>query len=390
MWMSGLAVPGHWTTQSIKHVIRFSSGFAITAESIEGSGPFPVYGANGLRGYTESSTHSGAKLLVGRVGALCGNVHVVDGEYWASEHALVGTPRAGVSLHWLAHLLYAMNLGQYSQSTAQPVIAASAIERLRVEIPPFEEQLAIADYLDRETAQIDALIGKQERLIETLRERRWAVVERTIRALNDVWPTDKLGRHCRVGNGSTPSRDRSAYWHSGEVAWLNSAHVNREIVDSADQFVTKAAVEECHLPPVSPGSILVGLTGQGRTRGMATLLEIEATVSQHIAYVTPSAAWNARFLLWSLRANYEKLRHTSDQNGSTKGGLTCDDLKRLRVARPPVDEQRRIADYLDEQTTKIDALIAKAERLIELSKERRWALITAAVTGQIDVRTEVV
>lgn len=77
----------------------------------------------------------------------------------------------------------------------------------------------------------------------------------------------------------------------------------------------------------------------------------------------------------------------SDENGSTKGGLTCHDLSNLKLARPPLEEQQRIVAYLDEQTSKIDALIAKTREHITLAKERRAALITAAVTGQIDVRT---
>jgi type I restriction enzyme S subunit len=168
---------------------------------------------------------------------------------------------------------------------------------------------------------------------------------------------------------------------------LNSSVVNESRVTRAEQFVTAVALRECHLPVVAPGSLLIGLTGQGKTRGMATILDIEATVNQHVAYVTPDrSTWLPEYLLWSLRASYEGLRRLSEENGSTKGGLTCEALKQFRLAIPPLDEQRRIAVHLDQQTAKIDLLVAETERFIELSKERRAALITAAVTGQIDVR----
>jgi type I restriction enzyme S subunit len=87
-----------------------------------------------------------------------------------------------------------------------------------------------------------------------------------------------------------------------------------------------------------------------------------------------------------LAAKYGDLRRLSDENGSTKGGLTCEQLKQLRIARPPIAEQRRVVRYLDDRTRRIDALIMESERFIELARERRSALITAAVTGQIDVR----
>lgn len=367
------------------------AGETITAESIEEAGTFPVYGGNGLRGFTEAKTHSGTRILIGRQGALCGNVHLVDGEFWASEHAIVAEPAVGVDSRWLAHLLRTMNLGQYSQAVAQPGIGTAQINALEIPLPSIDEQLAIGDYLDRETARIDTLIGEQQRLVEMLRERRLAVVRSTVPdPRSDTVHADKLGRRTRIGNGSTPFRDNVAFWTDGHIPWLNSAVVNQDRVVAATQFVTDDAVAKCHLPLVPPGSILVALTGQGKTRGAATILDIQATINQHMAYVTPDRSfWNSDYLYWALTAAYAELRALSDENGSTKGALTCEELKRFPIAHPPLDQQRRIAEYLDEQTEKIDTLIAETERFIELSRERRSALITAAVTGQIDVRDEV-
>lgn len=257
-------------------------------------------------------------------------------------------------------------------------------------VPPLEEQRAIADYLDREIARIDTLVEEQQRLIEMLRERRRSLITAAIPPRASLGSgADKLGRTARIGNGSTPRRENREYWDGGDVPWLNSSVVNQERVGSAAEFVTAAALAECHLPIVPPGSVLVGLTGQGKTRGMATILDVEATVNQHLAYVTPDRdRWCPDYLLWLLAAAYDDLRSTSEENGSTKGGLTCEALKQLRVAIPPIDEQQRLAFHLDEQTAKIDRLIAETERFIDLSRERRSALITAAVTGQIDVREE--
>jgi len=251
--------------------------------------------------------------------------------------------------------------------------------------PPIAEQRAIANFLDVETSRIDELVLKQLLLIEKLSERRTAVIRHTIRGAGLDYAADKLGRWTRIGNGSTPKRDQPQFWAGGDYPWLNSSVVNRDCVLAADEFVTRVARAECHLPTVPPGSVLVGLTGEGRTRGMATLLAIEATINQHIAYVTPNPEhWHSEYLLWLLRASYDDLRAMSE--GSTKGGLTCDDLKRVRFPKPPVAEQRRIANHLYEQVTGIDRLVARAGAFIVLAKERRAAIITAATTGQIDVR----
>lgn len=275
-----------------------------------------------------------------------------------------------------------------STGVSYPAITATQLMALELLLPPLDVQSAIADHLDRETARIDTLIEEQQRLIELLRERRRVVAQHVITegGLAADAVTDKLARSAHVGNGSTPRRENAAYWDGGDIPWVNSSVVNQSRVGSAEQFVTAAAFRECHLPLVAPGSVLVGLTGQGKTRGMATILDIEATVNQHVAYLTPDRSrWIPEYLLWSLRASYDELRRLSEENGSTKGGLTCETLKRFRFAMPPLDVQRSIAARIDEQTAKIDALMAETERFIELSRERRSALITAAVTGKIDV-----
>ncbi|MEV4691358.1 restriction endonuclease subunit S [Micromonospora echinospora] len=190
------------------------------------------------------------------------------------------------------------------------------------------------------------------------------------------WPVDKLGRWTTITNGSTPRRDDERYWVGGRFPWLNSAVVNRESVTTADQFVTATAMSECHLPVVEPGSLVVALTGQGKTRGMATIVQIRCTINQHLACIAPSSThWDSRYLLWSLRSAYQKLRATSDETGATKGGLTIEALQRHLLPMPPLGEQRRIADFLDYETSRIDALIAKQEQLIETLRERRQAVL---------------
>lgn len=138
---------------------------------------------------------------------------------------------------------------------------------------------------------------------------------------------------------------------------------------------------------VEPGSVLVGLTGQGKTRGMSSLLLFRCTINQHLAYVTPRYdAVSAPYLRRVLDSAYDTLRDISDENGSTKGGLTCTAIRKLRIPLPPLHEQREITSYVSQRTAKLDALIAKSEQMIGVLREYRSALITDAVTGKIDVR----
>lgn len=272
-------------------------------------------------------------------------------------------------------------------------------------LPSLAEQRQIVEFLDGETAQIDDLIGKQERLIELLVEKRQAIITHAVTKgldptaptkpsgipwLGDVpshWTIPQLGMHAKVGNGSTPNRDTAEYWSGGEIPWLNSSHVNRDEITNADQFVSEAATAECHLPLVEAESLLIGLTGQGRTRGMTSILRFPATINQHLAYVTPEkSVWNPEYLLWFLRSSYDRLRELSDENGSTKGALTCSAIKKLNIAFPPLSEQNAIAANISEQLSSLDRIVAASRATIELLRERREALISAAVTGTIQVK----
>ena len=169
-------IPAHWAIMKLKHVAFLKSGDAITSDSITESGEYPVYGGNGIRGYTSSFTHNGDYVLIGRQGALCGNINIASGRFWASEHAVVVHVQGENDFNWLGELLQIMNLNQYSQSAAQPGLAVGFVANLQVPIPPLPEQRLIVAHIRRETAKLDALRQAAERTIGLLRERRAALI----------------------------------------------------------------------------------------------------------------------------------------------------------------------------------------------------------------------
>ena len=304
----------------------------------------------------------------------------------------------------------AVDRGDFTVSAASTIqhLTAEKLRVVRYPAPPRETQRAIADYLDRETARLDALLAAKERVLGLLAEKRRALITRAVtrgldpRAplhdsgipwLGEIpvhWEVWKLGHSASVGNGSTPSRSNAAYWTEGAIPWLNSSVVNQHEVTKADQFVTDVALRECHLPLVKSGSVLVAITGQGKTRGQAVVLSFDATVNQHLAYISPDhSRLDAWFLRWTLLSAYEFLRSISDDAGGTKGALTCEDVANVRVPVPPIDEQHAIVAHISNETSKLDALRTATEKTTALLKERRAALIAAAVAGLIDVESAV-
>ncbi len=179
-------VPAHWEVRRLKTLCRMKSGDGITAESIEPTGEYPVYGGNGLRGYTSDYTHDGDFVLIGRQGALCGNVHIARDKFWASEHAVVATLVAHHYVEWFAAILDTMNLNQYSIAAAQPGLAVERILNLPLPVPPPDDQWHIVRHLDKATAGIDAAIHNAERQIDLLREYRTRLIADVVTGRVDV------------------------------------------------------------------------------------------------------------------------------------------------------------------------------------------------------------
>jgi type I restriction enzyme S subunit len=393
-WLRGAELPADWPVRKIKHLAALKAGEGITSEAISAEGRYPVFGGNGLRGYTWDFTHEGTSVLIGRQGALCGNVHLVDGQFWASEHAIVATPARLVDPRWLAYLLAVMNLGQYSVATAQPGIAAGVVGNLGAHAPAYEQQGRIADFLDRETAKIDALISKQEQLIERAQERRRALVDTV------VWAG--LGQAELAATGIDPAPLAPAHWVRAK---------NRHLLRERNDLSTMGAEEMLSV------SHITGVTP--RSDKNVTMFEAETTVgyrlvsrgdlvintmwawmgalgvSKHAGIVSPAYGVYAfhqkvdvRYFEYLYRSRPYVAEMTRHSRGiwSSRLRLYPASFVRLGIVVPPIAEQAQIADHLDGKLAQLDKLIEKTQRFIHLSKERRAALIAAAVTGQIEIR----
>jgi type I restriction enzyme S subunit len=273
---------------------------------------------------------------------------------------------------------------------------------LPIPLPSIGEQKIISAFLQSETSRVDCLIAKKERMLDLLDEKRSALISCVathgldanaplkpsgLEWLGEIpahWEIQPIKYLAEVGNGSTPSVENADYWDEGGFPWLNSSVVNVSPVTSASRYVTEIALRECHLPKIHPPAVLVGITGQGKTRGMAALLGMEATINQHLAFIKPrSQEIGTEYLYYLLGHAYAFLRSDSDAAGSTKGAITCEQLASMKIPVPPIDEQIDICARIEKSLVVSIPLRSKITRSLDLLAERRSSLITAAVTGQI-------
>lgn len=179
-------MPEGWKVCRIKDLVETKSGSNLTTEEITEEGLYPVYGGNGLRGFYGEYSNEGDFVLIGRQGALCGNINYANGKFWATEHAVVCYPKQRFILRWFGELLRAMNLGQYSLSAAQPGLAVERIKVLKMPLPPLEMQCSIASYLDEKCTEIDSLIAFKQQKIEELKDYKKSVIYEYVTGRKEV------------------------------------------------------------------------------------------------------------------------------------------------------------------------------------------------------------
>lgn len=190
---------GEWNSFLINDVCsEFKSGKNIKADSISESGKYPVYGGNGLRGYTSSYNHEGLYVLIGRQGALCGNVRSVNGKTYITEHAIAVAGNEKSNTSFLHYLFLKMNLGQFSDQSAQPGLAVNKLLKLKVILPSISEQTKIArllSLLDERIATQNKIIDKLQSLIKGMEDNLLdnPLWEKTyLRSFMQFFPTNSL------------------------------------------------------------------------------------------------------------------------------------------------------------------------------------------------------
>ena len=261
-----------------------------------------------------------------------------------------------------------------------------------LELPSFEarEQKKIAHVLSTVQRAIEA----QERIIQTTTELKKTLMHKLftegtrgepqkqteIGIIPESWEVMPLGSIAKIGNGSTPKRSNVGYWEYGNIPWLNSTKIHELFVTEADQFVTPLAVKECHLPRVAPNSLLIAITGQGKTLGNSAIVRFETCINQHLAYAQfHSEKIIPDFVLWFMQTRYDFLRSIAQAGGSTKGALTCGYLKTHLIPIPEKNEQNKIANIFGQLENKQKVIARKRAFLQDLFRTLLHELMTAKI-----------
>ena len=425
-------VPEHWEVKRLKYLVSRKD------EKVEAdeNNPLPYIGLEHIESWTGHLLPLSAKLvptgisnhfqagdtLFGKLRPYLAKACNVDFEGLCSSELLVLRGNGRDQRFLLYRLLAEGFIERVNASTygaKMPRASWDFIGSCILPEPPIPEQTAIADFLDRETGRIDTLVAKKQTLIERLKEKRTALISRTVTRglppdearkagldphprlkpsgvewLGDVpegWEVKRLGYFApKIGSGKTPRGGAETYQEKG-VLLLRSQNIHNSGLRLLDAVFIDASVdEEMAGTRVQSGDILLNITGASLGRCSIAPIELPpANVNQHVCIIRiDRSIANTRFVHFSIISRSLQEQIFSFENGSSREGLNFQQVRSLVLTIPPLHEQTAIADFLDRETAKIDRLISKIETAIERLREYRTALISAAVTGKIDVGRE--
>lgn len=375
-------IPEHWSLIRVKYAAPFAYGDALASDSRDIDGNVPVYGSNGIVGYHSLANTSAPCLIVGRKGSF-GKINYSNVPCFAIDTTFYVDERtANVNLRWLYYALQPLRLDSYSQDSAVPGLSREFTHNQWLPNIPIAEQQAIAAFLDQEIAVINTLIAKKRELIERLQEKRTALISHAITKGLD--PT-------------VPMRDSGIEWSGGEmpthwtaqklwtVAYLQRGHdlTTDERCPGNVPVYSSSGLSGYHdtVMANAPGVV----TGRYGSIGKVFYTEDNYWPMNTALYVRNFWNNHPRFIYYLLQT----LPFDAFSGKSAVPGIDRNDLHRLKVRRPPIEEQKAITEFLDHQMEQLDKVSARIHKVIERLQEYRTALISATVTGKIDLRSHV-
>lgn len=407
-------IPEHWEEKRVKDLGDYQSGYFIDANEFDNDNEYPVFGGNGLRGYAGKYNHNGEYILIGRQGALCGNINFAVGKFWATEHAVVVYNRRNVHKRWYAYLLEVMNLNQYAISAAQPGLSVDKIKRLMLPFVEFKEQSSIARYLDAKISainrKIELLTGKADKYKAL---RRSVINETVCRGLNhDVslkdsgvewigmipehWSINRMkdigflysGLSGKAGDDFNQDENKNNHDFIPFTNIFNNDTINPDVMGKVVVY------EDEKQNKVKKGDLFFLMSSEDYDGlGKSSLLTIDLKDTHLNSFckgfrITKKKVLPA-FLNFQLQSDTCRKIMQIEGKGFTRMNLKSEKVTDFKVFVPKTTiEQQEIVNYLTDKTTQIDKILTNIGEQINKLTQLRKTLINDVVTGKIKVKED--
>ena len=407
-------IPIHWHTSRVKYLTKCLDGQRIPLNAVERGerkGDIPYWGANKIVDYVNDWLFDEELILLGEDGApffdkLKDVAFAINGKIWPNNHVHVLRPfKKVVTTKFLTYSLNCIDYSLYISGSTRDKLNQSDMDNILIRLPTLIEQTQIANFLDHETAKIDSLIEKQQQLIQLLKEKRQAVISHAVTKgldpnapmkdsgvewLGEVpehWGLVPLKYLCSFSGGGTPSKDNLSYWTDGDIPWVSPKDMKTFWIKETQDYITEKAIKESSTNMVEPNSLLMVVRSGILQRTIPIAInKVPVTMNQDMKALKFGNRVLVEYIADLIHGNTSELLLEWSKEGATVESIEHEYLANSIVPVPPIEEQQSITTLVAKKMGVYRELTCKAESQILLLQERRTALISAAVTGKIDVR----
>lgn len=374
-----------WKEYKYKDLFKWNSGKPFIKEGIQ----YPVYGSNGVIGYSDTFNYSN-RIILGRVGAYCGSVNYYPDKFYATDNTLITEcDETKIVYPYAFYMLGTSKLNSFAGGAAQPLITQSILKHLKCYLPPLPTQQKIASIL----SAYDSLIQNYKKQIEALQTaaselyKEWFVRFRfpgyqTAEFENGIpkgWKVERIGTLYDSTSGGTPSREHEEYYQNGIFPWIKTGELNDSPIIETEEYITEDAVKHSSAKLFEKDSLIIAM--YGATIGQLGINKIPATCNQACCVLRPKK--NLAFGIYYLFNFFKKNREfiIGLGNGAAQQNLSQVLIKKLKVVNPP----KEILEPFEQKESVFFERIYLLQQQITNLTQQRDLLLPRLMSGKLEV-----
>ncbi len=397
-------IPNHWEVKTLRRLAKICNG-QDHKNVWDENGKYPIIGTGGVFGKANKYLHKGPSVILGRKGTI-DKPQFRETPFWSVDTAYYTDIHSFTDPKLFYYLCTTINFDLYKYGSAVPSMTQEVLSQIPFALPSnIKEQIALAAFLDRKTAEIDGLIADKKLLLELYEEEKTAVINQAVTKGLDTnvsmknsgiewlgeipehWEVKRI-KHIvlKAGSGVTPSGGANVYQLSG-IPLLRSQNIYFDGLRLDDvAYITKETHDSMKNSKVLEGDVLLNITGGsiGRVYFVESWLG-EANVNQHVCILRPNQKIESKYLYYVIRSNIGQEQIRREQTGSGREGLNFEALRNFTTPFISIEEQQTIVKHIENGCSRIDAQMTLTKKLIDLLTEYRTALISEVVTGKLKV-----
>ena len=381
-------LPKGWVWTTVGEIFTLQAGKNITSNNISPTQnaeyKYPCFGGNGIRGYVASSNRSGNYPIIGRQGALCGNVNLANGEFYATEHAVVVDYYCETDFMWCYYTLEALNLNQYATATAQPGLAVNIINEISIPLPPYKEQKVISEAISYWLSLIDTIGNRKEQLLIAIGQAKSKILDLAIHGkLVPQDPNDEPASELlkRINPKAEITCDTPQYgklpkgWCLIQGKYLYKPmkstkpqgsffnYIDIDSIDNAKQSIDSVKVVKTENAPsrasryTQKGDIVFSMV-RPYLKNIAIVPDNDCIASTGFYVCSPSNVGISEYCYYVMISDYTVSGLNQFMKGDNSPSINKSDIDNWLFPLPPLTEQHRIVAKIEELFVQLDKIEA--------------------------------